>query len=222
MMLKKSLLIALGISAGLITRNASAQTQRLADILRPQTLGAQIAWLEKQIGPAKTIYGQGREYVVGKCTIAVHLHQDNSIANLGLQKISPSCTFSTDAIGLKGPAHLLRFKDLTESIDWNADALCLFECGNSADPVYVLQGEGPRVVQFLEYKAEISSAAAGKSGDAFSSELLTKIPKRQRDELMEKPARSMVGQAPFNALWLKHLGPKRLESLYFGYRLTNP
>lgn len=221
-MLKKSHLITLGLAAGLTTSSASAQTARLADILRPQTLGAQIAWLEKQIGPAKTIYGKDRVYTVGHCTLDVHLHPDNSIAHLGLQKLSPSCTFNTDAIGLKGPAHLLRFKDLTEHMAWTVDAVCLFSCGNAADPVYALQGEGPRLSQFLEYRAEISSAAAGKSGDAFSSELLTKIPVHQRDALNEKPVLKVMAQEPFNALWFKHLGAKRLESLYFGYRLTNP
>lgn len=221
-MLKKSHLITLSLAAGLTANSASAQNTRLADILRPQTLGTQIAWLEKQIGPAKTIYGKDREYAVGNCTLAVHLHPDNSIANLGLQKLSPSCTFHTEAIGLKGPAHLLRFNDLTGHIAWNVDALCFMNCGNAADPVYVLQGEGPRLSQFLEYRAEISSSAAGKSGNAFSSELLTQIPVHQRDALNEKPVLEVMAQRPFNALWFKHLGAKRLESLYFGYRLTNP
>ena len=222
MMLKKSHLFTLSLAAGLTTSNASAQTPRLADILQPQTLGAQIAWLEKQIGPAKTIYGKDRMYTLGKCTLAVHLHPDNSIANLGLQKLSPNCTFNTEAIGLKGPAHLLRFNDLTAHMAWTVDALCFMSCGNAADPVYVLQGDGPRVIQFLEYKAEISSAAAGKSGDAFASELLSKLPVHRRDALMEKPVLELMAQAPFNALWFKHLGTRRLESLYFGYRLSNP
>jgi hypothetical protein len=221
-MLKKSHMIALSLGIGLTSSSASAQNTRLADILRPQTLDTQIAWLEKQIGPAKTIYGKDRSYIFGGCTLGVHLNPDNSIANLGLQKLSPSCTFNTEAIGLKGPAHLLRFNDLTAHMAWTVDALCFMNCGNAADPVYVLQGDGPRVVQFLEYKAEISSAAAGKSGEAFASELLSKIPVHRRDDLMEKPVLEVMAQAPFNALWFKHLGAKRLESLYFGYRLTNP
>lgn len=221
-MLKKSHMIALSLGIGLTSSSASAQASRLADILRLQTLGAQIGWLEKQIGPAKTIYGKDREYAVGNCTLVVHLHPDNSIANLGLQKLSPSCTFHTEAIGLKGPAHLLRFNELTGHMAWTVDALCFMNCGNAADPVYVLKGEGPRVVQFLEYKAEISSAAAGKSGEAFARELLSKMTVKRRDDLMEKPVLEVMAQETFNALWFKHLGAKRLESLYFGYRLTNP
>lgn len=221
-MLKKSHLITLGLAAGLTANSASSQNTRLADILRPQTLGTQIAWLEKQIGPAKTIYGKDRVYTLGNCTLGVHLNPDNSVANLGLQKLSPSCTFNTEAIGLKGPAHLLRFNDLTGHMAWTVDALCFMNCGNAANPVYVLKGEGPRVVQLLEYKAEISSAAAGKSGEAFERELLSKIPMKRRDDLMEKPVLEVMAQAPFNALWFKHLGAKRLESMYFGYRLNNP
>lgn len=221
-MLKTPLLISLGLALGLMASKTFAQTPKLASILRPQTLGTQIAWLERQIGPAKTIYGKDREYIIDKCTLHVHLDTDNSIANLGLSNLSPACTFNTDAIGFKGPAHLLRFKDLIEHMDWTADAICLFNCGNSTDPVYTLQGEGPRVVQFLEYRTELSSAAAGKSGEAFSNEILAKVPLRQRDALTENPVKSVVSEPIFSAIWFKHFGPKRLESLYFGYRLKNP
>lgn len=222
MMLKKIHLTALCISACLITSNAMAQTKKLANIMHPETLLAQVSWLEKQIGPAKKIFDNRREYIVGDCTLVVQLDSANRIANLGLEELSPRCTFGTDDIGLGGPAHLLRFRDLPSDLQWRADVICLFDCGNALDPIYTFQAEGPRAVQFLEYSAEISSAAAGKSGDAFKSELLTKIPARLRDKLPEDPILTLVNPAQFKALWLKHLGARRIESLYFGYQLNSP
>jgi hypothetical protein len=215
-------LIIVCLGALLATHTATAQTSPLQTILRPQTLGAQVAWLEKQIGPAKTIYGKDRSYSVGGCTLAVQLNPDNSIANLGLDTLSPACTFNTQAIGLKGPAHLLRFKELAENIDWKADAICLFNCGNAADPLYVLSGEGPRVVQFLEYKATISDAQAGKAASAFVDEVLSKMTARQKEHLSENPLQTWIPQASLNTLWLKHFGQQRVQSLHFGYRLTQP
>lgn len=204
----------------LVAAPAFAQNAKLNAIMKPDTLGTQIGWLEKQIGPAKNIWKSSRTYDVGGCTVSLKISSDQSVQSIGLESISPKCSFDTTAIGLSGPAHKLRLKDIAAGgYRWKAEETCLGNCGNLVDPEFSMVSETPRLNNFVQHRAILADAQASRQITAFSGAVHAAATPTDDYGLFYRYVGSAISQEKYNQLWMKYFGEQRLKAIYFGYEL---
>ena len=174
--------IAMAIGVGIGRRLNTSTSSQLEMVFQPDTLGAEIQYLERTIGPPWKIWGAVRTYKVGECVVSIGT-QGTKIDNLRLENISTRCQFdltrflhailngsSSDPKPSLGSIVGLTFGQFERSMGMGRiRADCLGNCGNSGGGgVYDLWG-GYHVEGFLEVQleADFSSKAAGTAFSAW-------------------------------------------------------
>lgn len=140
-------MLRLAIAATLLVSAAHAADPNLkaADIVKPETLGAQVKWLEGQAGPAFKVDGDEAIYKIGGCDVVVTVEND-TIKAFKVDNTS-ACAFdlkaffgSPDMPPLEGLT-FGAFEAATAPQRFYAD--CVFSCGNAYDPsVYAYWDSG--------------------------------------------------------------------------------
>jgi hypothetical protein len=117
----------------------------------------QVAFLERQIGPAKRVYGQTREYEVDRCPVFVRT-DNGSVVSYTL-RLSQRCNVSLSPIlqrevvaANRITVGLLRAEDI--------EAGCLRSCGNAADPTVEFFWTGPRSNGMIDVVGTVILAGA--------------------------------------------------------------
>ena len=124
--------------------NAGAAGE-LQTLLTPDLLGQQVAYLEKQIGPAMKIEGARRTYMIGGCRLTLLV--DNSAVSEATLYPSQRCNPKLDAIagGVQvGAANAITFRSFRRTHPkavWGAE--CIVDCSLEARGVYVWAAPDP-------------------------------------------------------------------------------
>ncbi|MFG5779250.1 hypothetical protein ACFIQF_19505 [Comamonas sp. J-3] len=123
----------------------------LAKLLSNETIGLNLAFLEKQIGPAMRSDNQLHLFKVQGCEVGLRTDAENRVIRAVQVAITPSC--DVDVSGLLGLQAPMRLKDLTFGAfdaatptgQYVAD--CLRGCGNAYVPGIYLVVEASRAQQ---------------------------------------------------------------------------
>jgi hypothetical protein len=122
----------------------------VSNIVIPQSLGAEIKWLESLVGPAfkVDIEGVHNIYKVGDCDLGVQI-EGGKIAGFDMA-VSGACAFDLAKFMTNAPpppVMELTFGSFDAATGGNLvtyQADCLTSCGNAADPVIYATWEGGR------------------------------------------------------------------------------
>ena len=151
--LTSSFLIAVTSSA-----TYGAGSNKVAKVVTPDMIGADLAYLEKFTGPAKNTYDGGKKgeifknYVVDGCNINVNI-TNNKINNIGIGGLSKKCSFDLNKFIPMDfpPLHNLTFGKFDAIVsDGEITADCLGICGNAADPSVFYEWAAPHVYNWYE------------------------------------------------------------------------
>jgi hypothetical protein len=135
-----------------------APSSKLQMVFDPDTLGAQVAYLEKMIGPAWKVWGPERIYKVDGCVVAVTV-KDSAVRSLHLP-ISPKCQFDINPFYSRRP----EFPNLVGMTFGDFDkrggsgffsASCLSMCGNAVDPVVQEYLQGSHAGNWIDVILEV-------------------------------------------------------------------
>jgi len=138
---------------------ARETTEPPFDLLRAE--GAQVAWIEAQVGPARTVVAGEREYDIGGCTVRMNA-EDGVVVGYAVP-MSPACSSLAMPVlahyGLPETVELTfgQFAQARTDPVFRAD--CLHLCGNAADPWVYLESAGPRVTPGIRAAAPMVDAA---------------------------------------------------------------
>ncbi len=139
------------LAAALVASPAGAMAPAdVGNIVIPQSLGAEVKWLENLIGPAfkVEIEGEHNTYKVNGCDLGVHI-SGGKIIGFDVP-VSEACTFDLAKFMTNSPPPPvadLTFGSFDKAIGSNLvtyQADCLKSCGNAADPVLYATWEGGR------------------------------------------------------------------------------
>lgn len=119
-------------------------------IVLPNTLGAEVKWLESLVGPAfrVDIEGEHNTYLVGECELGVQI-AGGKIVGYDMA-VSEACSFDLSKFMTNSPPPPLAeltFGSFDAAIGNNLvtyQADCLKSCGNAANPVLYATWEGGR------------------------------------------------------------------------------
>lgn len=119
-------------------------------IVLPNTLGAEVKWLESLVGPAfrVDIEGEHNTYLVGECELGVQI-AGGKIVGYDMA-VSEACNFDLSKFMTNSPPPALdklTFGSFDAAIGNNLvsyQADCLKSCGNAANPVLYATWEGGR------------------------------------------------------------------------------
>ncbi|MBN8551445.1 MAG: hypothetical protein J0L52_00950 [Caulobacterales bacterium] len=125
------------------------------DLLRAE--GAQVNWIEAQIGPARTVVAGEREYDIGDCT--VRMQAEDEVVTGYAVPMSAACASLVLPVlahyGLPETVEMTfgQFAQARTNPAFRAD--CLHLCGNAADPWVYLESPGPRVTPGIRASAPL-------------------------------------------------------------------
>jgi hypothetical protein len=126
----------LSLSLALAAASAHAQTTQINTVFKPDTLGVQVAYLEKNtLGTPKRIDGDRRTYPIGGCTLVITTAK-GAVTAMDLD-VSKTCNPNIGPFMANGATRLPAFPQTFGSLDdagmvYKSD--CLSGCGNAVDP----------------------------------------------------------------------------------------
>lgn len=143
---------------------SAAQQKLTADqIFNHDFIGADVAYLEHFIGPARVTLDNSKEYIISGCRVHAYMIE-GSIRALEM-KLSPTCSFDLNNFlntQSETPAPLeantLKFGDLPSPTTFFADCFGI-SCGNAYDPSVYEYYAGSRVEDFIEILASSTQAS---------------------------------------------------------------
>lgn len=149
-----------------LTLPSLTEAKLLDQIMQPETIGMNLAYLEKLAGPAERTYFNGNRFTIDNCNLTVTADPNSKSITAVEIEASPSCQVDLRSVlQLNTPVPLSRlsfgqFESLLSPASYFAD--CLMSCGNAYDPNVYLHHEGPRAMNFMEFKigAPIAEDAA--------------------------------------------------------------
>lgn len=191
----------------------------LPKIMQLENIGVQRTWLEQITGPAREVDSLHRTYRVDDCQVDVNEDAHEKILNITLTGLSRHCSFDAASIGLRGPAHLIRSRDLMELGEWDADETCIGLCGNASDPSYSFHVRGPRAALHMEYSGNISYEAAGAAASQFGEAVTAAAAPEFQDELHFQYIGTALSLPVYNGIWKTTFGNHLLSDISFGYDL---
>jgi hypothetical protein len=192
----------------------------LNDLMKFETINVNIEWLEKRIGPHKSQYMDFFNYEIDGCKVAIQTTKNEhgrSVDSISLEEMSPHCTFDSSQIGIGGPAHLLKFKDLAALGDWHALQTCLSNCGNAADPTYGMTVEGPRALQFMLFQGVNSYTHSAASADLLKKRVFDVVSPADHDDLDGGYIDKLITQENYDHIWLSVFKDETIKSIGFGF-----
>ncbi len=153
-------------STSLLLLNAPAFSQQklTADqLFNHDFIGADIAYLEYFIGPARVTLDNSKEYIVSGCRVHAYM-VEGSIRALEM-RLSPKCSFDLNAFLTSDnethepfEANTLKFGDLPSPTTYFSDCFGI-SCGNAYDPSVYEYYAGSRVEGFIEILASSTQAS---------------------------------------------------------------
>ena len=164
-------------------------TPKLAKIIKGETLGRQIEYIESIIGPPMNIFRFGKEsqrtYDVDNCKVEIITDEKNAVSSFALD-VSKACKFHWNDInyqfrGLPDPANMT-FGDFFRdgSIGFEQAIGCAGQgCGNAAEPELTVQGQGGDVDRqfFVEVSTRIESRKESQAASAIHDKMSKKFGK---------------------------------------------
>ena len=157
-MLRSILPVAFAVAMPGLAVAAPQSGLTLGDVVKPENLGAQVAWLEDQVGPAFKVDGTNRVYKLGACEVGVNTHDGKTVAAFHVE-ISDTCTFDlTGFIADRGLPPLTQmtfgaFEGDIGGVRYLAD--CIKQCGNAYDPSVYGYWMGGRVDNLTNVLLEV-------------------------------------------------------------------
>lgn len=161
-------LLAIASAVTLLIASSSASSVKpvkLAQIFDQEMIGADVAYFEQVVGPARNTYDNTKIYKVDGCEVTATI-SGISVRALRVD-LSPQCTFNLNKFlpnfsNRFPPPHVMtfgKFDSITEGTGrFYAD--CLTQCGNAADPVIFEHWYGSRADLFLEVVLEAVLASS--------------------------------------------------------------
>jgi len=201
-----------GDSAPASASSAEASPATAAfDLFRAE--GAQVSWVEAQIGPARTVVAGERTYDIGDCTVRMQA-DDGVVTGYGVPLTAACSNLVLPVLahfGLPETVEMTfgQFAEARAGTAFRAD--CLYLCGNAADPWVYLESPGPRVSPGIRASAPL---VEGGIIDA-SFDL--------RDRMLAEGGEDYVIDARFNcddtwsAAGREALAPFRIQEIQVGY-----
>lgn len=192
----------------------------LNDLMKFETINVNIEWLEKRIGPHKSQYMDIFNYEIDGCKVAIQTNKNEhgrTVDAISLEEMSPHCTFDSSQIGIGGPAHLLKFKDLAALGDWHAHQTCLSNCGNAADPTYGMTVEGPRALQFMLFQGVNSYTHSMESAELLKKRVFDVISPANHDDLDGGYIDKLITQENYDHIWQSVFKDETIKSIGFGF-----
>ena len=144
------------------TQQTAATPRVIEQLFTADTIGMNLAYVDKLAGPALRSDLHRHQYQVDGCALTLRTDDANKTVQAVEVAITPSCQLSLQPLlqGYAGePATQLqalsfgRFAEMLSGASYYAD--CLSACGNAADPVVTLHAEGPRALHLLEFAVEV-------------------------------------------------------------------
>lgn len=124
-------------------------------ILRYETLGKNVSYLESLLGPAERIEGADRYYRVEGCSLTLKTGLSGSIEGITLDGLSGNCRIDLSRFSSNWPKTSVPvFEDLSDRAKGTFLADCLTSCGNAYDPAVYFHAGGSRSEGWLEFLAE--------------------------------------------------------------------
>ena len=124
-------------SSGGSTRSSPPAPTLLSQVLRPEMLGANVAYLEHLVGPAFRTEDGYKIYRIEGCDVVIAA-TSGAIDNLGVDGWSDHCSFDIDGFFAQGGSpstpRMPTFGAMNGSHAGDFSADCLSSCGNAADP----------------------------------------------------------------------------------------
>ena len=142
-----------------VPSEAGAPAPAAFDLRRAE--GAQVAWVEAQVGPARTVIVGEREYDIDGCTVRMNVEAE-TVTGYAVP-MTPACSDLAlpvlEAFGLPQTVDLTfaQFAQARTNPQFKAD--CLHLCGNAADPWIYFESPGPRVSPGIRASAPLVDAA---------------------------------------------------------------
>lgn len=181
------------------------------DLLRAE--GAQVDWVEAQIGPARTVVVGEREYDIGGCTVRMNA-EDGVVTGYAVPMSAACSDLVLPVLAHYGLPEMVemtfgQFAGTRTNPAFKAD--CLHLCGNAADPWVYLESPGPRVTPGIRASAPlVDGAIIDASFDL-------------RDRMRAEHGDDYVVDGRFNcdddwsAAALETLAPFRIQEIEVGY-----
>lgn len=140
----------------LLAMPSMASARLIDQVVQPETIGMNLAYLEKLAGPAERTYFNGNRFTIDNCNLTVTADPNSKSITAVEIEASPSCQVDLrKVLQLNTPVTLSRlsfgqFESLLSPATYFAD--CLMSCGNAYDPNVYLHHEGPRATNFMEFR----------------------------------------------------------------------
>lgn len=135
--------------------------KRVVDqLITAETIGMNLAYVDKIAGPAVRSEAHRHLYRVDGCEVTLRSDDADKVVQAVEVAIAPSCQVSLEPLmgSFAGTPPLqlnaLTFGKLEQVLGGGYYADCLASCGNAADPVVTLYVEGPRALQLMEFALE--------------------------------------------------------------------
>lgn len=139
--------LVLGCATPVLAKDTTA-----AALFVPETLGVQVAYLEKNVGPAWKVQGNDRLYKIGACVLTLTTHKGQVTAMT--MDVSAQCNPNLQAfVGSAQPVKAFpqTFGSLQKFMgDGEYAADCLELCGNAADPNLYMISRGYHANNFID------------------------------------------------------------------------
>lgn len=143
------------------TEAAPAAQRVVEQLVTAETIGMNLADVEKIAGPAVHSDGHRHRYHVDGCEVTLRSDEADKVVQAVEVALAPSCKVSLEPlIGSYAGTPPLQLHELTfgkfeQRLGGRYYADCLASCGNAADPVVSLYVEGPRALQLMEFSLEV-------------------------------------------------------------------
>ncbi|ATC34398.1 hypothetical protein CA606_19810 [Caulobacter vibrioides] len=199
----------------------SGPAPAITELFVADMLGADRAFVERRIGPAKYVNDGERKYVVAGCNVTIN-YKGNAVRNMAIDGLSNRCTFNvakfypqerlTDAASLTFGGFDKMFRNTVYFPQ------CFGTCGNSANPSLTAHYDGSHAEQFVEIQVSNSYPYRGAAADkAFRKvmDAITSTPSNIDDNADCSVAVSAIAQTYFTGV--------QINNIVVGYDLdTNP
>jgi len=210
--------ILLAVLISVICNFSSARTREtiLDQIMTPETLGVQKAYLERLIGIPKRRQGNTYQYDIKKCLVNITYDDENSAVTVELKAISRRCSFDSAQLYLSGPIQNITFTQLKKiSPNWFATEGCLLGCGLTP-PIYKAVYHLSHAYDFLDISASsVDLDAQFRLIDAL------KIKYPAVDFVNPEYLGKTVPPEVYNQLWFDAFKSVKIESIKFGYNIRD-
>ncbi|WP_370679307.1 hypothetical protein [Comamonas sp. GB3 AK4-5] len=141
---------------------AAAAARVVDQLFLADTIGMNLAQVDKLVGPAVRSALHRHQYRVDGCELTLRTDEADQTVQAVEVAITPSCQLSLQPL-LRDYAgepatqlqalNFARFAEMLSGASYYAD--CLSMCGNAADPVVTLHAEDPRALHLLEFAIEV-------------------------------------------------------------------